>query len=253
MDTADAMLLQEIDTHVLGDRLRAARLARDWTQTDLAGDFVSVGYISRIESGQRRPNTAVLEQLASRLDIAIDELLRGPTAREQDAIKLSLDFAELSLETGEVVEAEASARTARDRARALAHHDMAARAQFLVARALESRAVSTTPSSSSSRWSAAPDGAILRLQAAIALSRCYRESGDLSLAIDIGERVLIELSGTPLDSTDEAVQLAVTRGSRLLRAWRHRSGRAHLPQGDREGRAAGLARRRAPRPTGTPA
>src|SRR5687767_4194013 len=99
MDAVDSMLLQAIDLHVLGDRLRAARLARGWTQTDLAGDLVSIGYVSRIESGQRRPNAATLESLASRLDIAIDELLRGPTAREQDAIRLSLDYAELSLET----------------------------------------------------------------------------------------------------------------------------------------------------------
>jgi tetratricopeptide (TPR) repeat protein len=54
------------------------------------------------------------------------------------------------------------------------------------------------------------DGGILRIQAAIALSRCYRDSGDLGLAIEAGERVLDELSGTPLDSADEAVQLAVT-------------------------------------------
>ena len=195
MDTADALLLQEIDTHVLGDRLRAARLARDWTQTDLAGDFVSVGYVSRIESGQRRPNTAVLEQLASRLDIAIDELLRGPTAREQDAIKLSLDFAELSLETGEVVEAEASARTARDRARTVAHTEMAERAQFLVARALEAQGRLDDAILELEPLVPAPTGSILGLRAAIALSRCYRESGDLALAIDIGERVLIELSG----------------------------------------------------------
>ena len=210
MDAADAMLLQEIDPYVLGERLRAARLAKDWTQTDLAGDLVSVGYISRIESGQRRPNTAVLERLATRLDIAIDELLRGPTARELDAIKLSLDFAELSLETGEIVDAEASARTARDRARALAHHDLVDRAQFLVARALEGQGSLNDAILELEPLVTEPVGSILRIQAAIALSRCYRESGDLSLAIDLGERVLRELSGKPLDSTDESVQLAVT-------------------------------------------
>ncbi len=114
---------------------------------------VSVGYISRLESGQRRPNTAVLEQLASRLDIAIDELLRGPTAREQDAIKLSLDYAELSLETGDVVEAEARARDARDRARALAHHEMAGpRRSSSSPERWRGRATWTTRSWSSSRW-----------------------------------------------------------------------------------------------------
>lgn len=204
------MLLQAIDLRVLGDRLRAARLARGWTQTDLAGDLVSTGYVSRLESGQRRPHAPVLEGLASRLDIAIDELLRGPTAREQDAIRLSLDYAELSLETGDTVEGEARARDARDRARAIAHTEMAERAQFLVARALEQQGNLNDAILELEPLVTSPLGSILSLRAAIALSRCYRESGDLSLAIDLGERVLHELDGTPLDSTDEAVQLSVT-------------------------------------------
>ncbi|MGZ5398605.1 MAG: helix-turn-helix domain-containing protein, partial [Nocardioides sp.] len=210
MDPVDAMVLQAIDLRVLGDRLRAARLARGWTQTDLAGELVSVGYVSRLESGQRRPNTAVLESLASRLDIAIDELLRGPTAREQDAIRLSLDFAELSLETGDTIEGEARARDARDRARSIAHTEMADRAQYLVARALEQQGSIDDAILELEPLVTSPVGSLLSVKATIALSRCYRESGDLSLAIDLGERILIELSGTPLDSTDEAVQLAVT-------------------------------------------
>jgi len=210
MDTVDSVLLQAIDLRVLGDRLRAARLARGWTQTDLADGLMSVGYVSRIESGQRRPNTGVLESLASRLDIAIDELLRGPTAREQDAIRLSLDFAELSLETGDTIEGEARARDARDRARAIAHHEMADRAQYLVARALEQQGSVDDAILELESLVTSPVGSLLSVKATIAVSRCYRESGDLSLAIDLGERVLIELSGTPLDSTDEAVQLAVT-------------------------------------------
>jgi len=210
MDTVDSVLLQAIDLHVLGDRLRAARLARGWTQTDLADGLMSVGYVSRIESGLRRPNTGVLESLASRLDVAIDELLRGPTAREQDAIRLSLDFAELSLETGDTIEGEARARDARDRARAIAHHEMADRAQYLVARALEQQGKVDDAILELEALVTSPVGSLLSVRATLALSRCYRESGDLSLAIDLGERVLIELSGSPLDSTDEAVQLAVT-------------------------------------------
>ena len=210
MDPVDALVLQAIDLHVLGDRLRAARLGRGWTQTDLAGDLCSVGYVSRLESGQRRPHTAVLEALASRLDIAIDELLRGPTAREQDAIRLSLDFAELSLETGDTIEGEARARDARDRARAIAHPEMAERAQYLVARALEQQGSVDDAILELEPLVTSPLSSLLGVKATIALSRCFRESGDLSLAIDLGERVLVELSGSPLDSTDEAVQLAVT-------------------------------------------
>ena len=224
MDTAAATLLNEIDPGELGERLRAARVAKGWTQTELAGDLVSVGYVSRIESGQRRPNGGVLEALASRLGMPVDQLLRGETAREQDEIRLALDFAELSLENGELVEAEMRAREARDRARAVARRDLADRAQYLVARALEGQGNiddaiieleplvgaiplgKPRPSAPDSK----PGIAIPRVQAAIALSRCYRVSGDLNLAIEVGERLLEELEGTPLDSVDEAVQLAVT-------------------------------------------
>lgn len=213
MDAVDALLLQAIDLRVLGDRLRAARLARGWTQTELADGLMSVGYVSRLESGQRRPNTATLESLASRLDIAIDELLRGPTAREQDAIRLSLDFAELSLETGDVIEAEAKAREARDRARLLRHTEMEGRAQYLVARALEQQGNLDDAILELEPLVASPVGSSIGLHAAIALCRCLRECGDLNLAIDMGERVLDELDGTPLDGVDEAVQLSVTVGA----------------------------------------
>ena len=137
MNLADSALLQEIRPYELGSRLRAARLARGWTQTELAGDLVSVGYVSRLESGHRRPNAEVLEALAQRLGVSTDQLLRGATAPEQDELRLALDFAELSLENGEHAEAEVQARQARDRARAIVHHDLAFRATYLVARALE--------------------------------------------------------------------------------------------------------------------
>ena len=44
----------------------------------------------------------------------------------------------------------------------------------------------------------------------MALSRCYRESGDLVRAIEIGERQLDALRRLDLNGSDEAVQLAVT-------------------------------------------
>lgn len=210
MEASDSVLLQDIDPRLLGSRLRAARLARGWTQTDLAGDLVSVGYISRLESGQRRPLAHVLESLASRLDIAIDELLRGPTARQQDAVKLSLDYAELALESGDLLEAESRARETRDRARALPHVDLAGRATFLVARTLEVQGNIDDAILELEEIVEAPLTTLLSVKAAISLSRCYRESGDLHQAIDAGERVLRRLQDTPLDSTDEAVQLTVT-------------------------------------------
>src|SRR4051794_10679446 len=210
MDTRDADLLKEIEPSELGNRIRAARVARGWTQTQLAGDDISVGYVSRIESGQRRPNSSTLDDLAARLGVPVDHLLRGVTAREYDEIKLTLDFAELSLESGQHVEAEARAREAIDRATSGSQDELAYRGRFLAARALEGQGNLDDAILGLEPLLAVRDGGLLRVKASIAMVRCLKDSGDLSRAIEVGEQVLASLAGSHIDSCDEAVQLTVT-------------------------------------------
>src|SRR4051794_18312090 len=213
MDVRDADLLKELDPTELGQRIRAARVARGWTQTQLAGDDISVGYVSRIESGQRRPNSQTLEDLASRLGVPTEHLLRGVTAREYDEIKLTLDFAELSLETGQFVEAEAQARDAVERAAVASQDDLVFRGKFITARALEGQANLDDAILELEPLVYSRNGGVLRIKSAIALCRCYRDSGDFSQAIEVGERILNQLANSPLDATDESVQIAVTLAS----------------------------------------
>ena len=49
-----ADLLAGADMTDVGRRIRQARVTKGLTQTDLAGGEVSIGYVSRIESGKRR-------------------------------------------------------------------------------------------------------------------------------------------------------------------------------------------------------
>jgi transcriptional regulator with XRE-family HTH domain len=210
MDARDADLLKEIDPTELGQRIRAARVAKGWTQTELAGEEISVGYVSRIESGQRRPNSQTLETLAARLGVPTERLLRGVTAREYDEIKLTLDFAELSLETGQHLEAESQARAAVERAEGASQDDLAFRGRFVIARALEGQGSLDDAILELEPLVYSRQGGVLRIKCAIALCRCYRESGDLNKAIEVGERVLAQLGQSPLDGTDESVQMAVT-------------------------------------------
>lgn len=210
MDSWEADLLKEIDPVELGQRLRSARVAKGWTQTEMASGEVSVGYVSRIESGQRRPNPHVLDDLALRLGVPVDHLLRGVSGREYDEIKLTLDFAELSLETGDCVEAEARAREALDRAVASSQEELARRARYLIARSLEGQGSLDDAILELEPLVAADNGGLFRVKCAIALSRCYRESGDLNKAIEIGEDIVAKLERSTLDSSDEAVQMAVT-------------------------------------------
>ena len=210
MDARQADLLRKIDPGELGQRLRAARVAKGMTQTDLAGAEVSVGYVSRIESGHRRPNLQVLTDLCQRLGTPVEQLLMGVAPQELEQIRLNLDFAELSLESGQPQIAESQAREARDQAEAAALKELVYRARFLIARALESQGLVDDAIIELETLLSPRVGTVMHIKVGIALSRCYRESGDFSKAVEVGEMILEQLADTPLDSTDEAVQMAVT-------------------------------------------
>ena len=211
MDARQLDQLQGCDPAELGRRLRAVRVLKGMTQSDVAGSAISVAYLSRMESGQRRPTAKVLAEIAQRLGVSVEELLSERVPREIDEIRLMLDYAQLSLESGEAREALAHVREARVRLATSPADALNERARFLDARALE--ALGLTDEAIDELESLVGDDTVsglTRARAGIALSRVYRESGDLGRAIDTGERVLAELTASGLDSCDEAVQLAVT-------------------------------------------
>jgi len=203
-------MLRQVDPADLGNRIRAARVAKGMTQADLAGAEVSIGYVSRIESGQRRPNGKVLQQLAVRLGSTVDQLLGGVSPEQSDEIRLMLDYAELSLESGSPQEAAAHASQALELARTVSLDDMATRARYLHARAQEAQGHLEDAIIELEAVTAGSATGLLQVRAGIALSRVYRESGDFAQAIETGERILAQLDQTPLADTDESVQLAVT-------------------------------------------
>ncbi len=64
----------------VGARLRAARLAKKYTQNQLARPDFSVSYVSAIERGQIQPSLRALEILAQRLELSTTDLLPAPSA-----------------------------------------------------------------------------------------------------------------------------------------------------------------------------
>ena len=210
MDARQADALRTIDPAQLGQRIRAARLAKGLTQGEITGGEVSVAYVSRIETGHRRPNGRLLAEIAGRLGTSPEQLLHGVAPRELDEIRLTLDYAELSLESGQAQEAEAKAREGMERATSASLEDMADRGRFLHARALEALGELDDAIIELESLGSRPISGVIRAQVGIALSRCYRESGDLTKAIETGERVLAGLEECGLESSDEAVQMAVT-------------------------------------------
>ncbi len=210
MDPRQADQLQAIDPALLGRRVRAARLAAGLTQGQLGGDDATVSYVSRIESGQRRPDGRVLLTLAARLDMPVDSLLADSGDDQEAALRLEIDFAELALETGEAPAALQRLDTALSRRLEAAPRELTRRARILRARALEALGELDEALTAWDGLLAEDPRGQHALTCGIALSRCHRESGDLGRAISVGEDLMRGLEGLGLDGGDEAVQLSVT-------------------------------------------
>jgi transcriptional regulator with XRE-family HTH domain len=210
VDPRQADLLQVIDPALLGRRVRAARRAGGLTQSQLGGDDVTVSYISRIESGQRRPDGRVLVKLADRLGIPVDSLLADPGDDHEAALRIEVDFAELSLETGEPQAALERLDVALSEQLDGGPRELSQRARVLRARALEAVGdIDTAVAAWEGLLAEDPHGTHA-LTCGIALSRCHREAGDLGRAISVGEDLLRGLEERHLGGGDEAVQLTVT-------------------------------------------
>jgi transcriptional regulator with XRE-family HTH domain len=206
-----ADLLAAADMVEVGRRIRQVRVARGLTQAQLAGDAVSVGYVSRIESGQRRPDLGVLETLAARLHLAPLGLLRGGPDPSISGLGVRLDHAELSLRGGSPEEAERALDAVWTAVTTCGVPELAARARLT--RALTLEALGRLDEAITELEDQLADGShesAHSTRAAIALSRCYRETGDLARAIETGERHLALLRRLGLDGTDDVVQLVVT-------------------------------------------
>jgi transcriptional regulator with XRE-family HTH domain len=97
--------LADADLLSLGKRIRDCRAIRGLTQGAVAGTDMSVAYLSRIEAGQRRPHMRILELIARRLDMTVEELLGAPKTNEFDPTEVELCFAEVALASGQAEEA----------------------------------------------------------------------------------------------------------------------------------------------------
>jgi len=210
VDTELAGLLRTIDLTTLGTRIRNARLAKGLTQAQVAADDASTAYISRIEAGHRRPDGRLLERIAARLDTTLEQLLHGVDAGQRAEATLKLDYAEIALASGEAGDALTRTQEVIEQIDGGVLPELRPRALYLRALAHEATGRLDDAIIGFEDLMAGASPADLWLGAAIALSRCYRESGDIARAIDIGTNALDRLAEYDLDGTDEAVQLAVT-------------------------------------------
>lgn len=73
----------------VGEKLRAARVAQHYTQSQLAAPDFSVSYISAIERGQIHPSLRALEILAGRLGLAATQLLPNRSLSDEHQSSLT--------------------------------------------------------------------------------------------------------------------------------------------------------------------
>jgi tetratricopeptide (TPR) repeat protein len=225
VDIRLAELSRTVDVAVLGQRLRSARVAAGLTQAELAGDEVTAAYISRIEAGQRRPEAKLLERMAARLDVELSSLVDAPVNQRADELRVRLDHAELSLVSGD-------AQTALDSVdevlaeESFADAEVVRRGRQVRALALEALGRSGEAIRLLEDLVTHPTPDVGWVKAVIALSRCYRESGDFARAIEVGERAGGMIDELGLAGTTEAIQLTVT----IAGAYLERGDLAHALQ-----------------------
>jgi transcriptional regulator with XRE-family HTH domain len=208
MDDAPEIHLASVNLVDFGRRLRSTRVARGLTQEAVAGKEISGAYVSRIEAGQRRPEPRVAELLAERLGTTLDYLVTGVEPKYAEEIRLALRYAELALHSGEAHDAEVQLRKLLiDSSSDLG--PLRAEAEWIHARSLEAIGRLDDAATILERL-AAQRNQPLWLPATIALCRCYREAGDLSRSIDVGQAALRHAESLGLDGTEDAVLIAVS-------------------------------------------
>ena len=166
--------------------------------------------MSRIESGQRRPELALLESLAKRLGTTALSLLTGAPDPTSDRIRVALDHADLALRGGAPDDARTQLDEIGPEVDRGAFPDLHRRWRYLRALTAEAAGDLDEAIVGLEDLIAGDEDAPESTRMAIALSRCYRESGDFSRAIETGQRCLESLQARHLDGSDDAVQLAVT-------------------------------------------
>lgn len=213
MRTMDAQLAarsRSVDPKELGNRIKAFRVAAGLTQSQLAGGDISTAYVSRIEDGQRRPGAALLEQMASRLQVSVDELVLGVSGEVRMELRVQLDYAELAMASGDAKSALRDATAVLEGCRELDDPELRRSARILKATALEAVGEIHEAIRLLEELAAEPVADSGWLKSLIALSRCYRDSGDLVRAIEVGEKAEESIAELGLAGLTEAIQLTLT-------------------------------------------
>ena len=180
------------------------------TQAEVAGELLSVSYISLLESNRRQPTRETVEILARALGCRPNELLGDPSEQARPAA-LAVRHADLRLQSGEA----AAARDGYQRVLRDGVEDPMVRVQAMLglARALqhEGRLNEAVEMYESCVRSGLLDPAhAVSLAVAQGWCRCLFELGELYRAIEVGNRALEEYGRLGAQDSEQSIQLLAT-------------------------------------------
>ena len=88
------VFIMALDYNIIGSRIKQARLAKNYTQEDLAEKIdISVAFLSRVERGNSHINLKRLNQICKLLDVSEGYVLTGVSSDSQNY--LDKEFADL--------------------------------------------------------------------------------------------------------------------------------------------------------------
>lgn len=192
-------------------RLRTMRSARGLTQRQLAGDDLSVSYVSLLEAGRRTPTRDTVRALASSLGCTPAELTGEEDTPATRPAALSLRFGQLALEAGELEQAQEHF----DAALAVPALDPLARTEAVIgtARVLERQGrLREAAAAYEGLVQDAIDSPhyLSSLHVVISWCRCLYELGELTRVVEVGTGAMRELDRLQAWQSDTAVQLLAT-------------------------------------------
>jgi transcriptional regulator with XRE-family HTH domain len=194
----------------IGTRVREIRTSKGLSQQSLAGDGISAGYVSLIESGKRTPSAAIAGRLAERLGVPVEQLVQDDGPPASDHARLEANFARLALANGNPAEAVRCLG-------AIRFHELDSRtageASLVLAEALHEtgdldRAVGVLETlidrcRREQSW-------LMLASAATTLTAMYIESGDMTSGAATARRALSEIQAAGLEGTDDHLRLGAT-------------------------------------------
>ncbi|OIV38720.1 hypothetical protein BIV57_04345 [Mangrovactinospora gilvigrisea] len=206
-----------------GRRLKQLRTERGLTQNQLAGEGMSTGYLSRLESGTRRPTEQAAAHLADRLGVTPADLAAPPARPLEETLAIATGLP--TEQAGELLARALRADTGNNpltRWQALWH--VASWRQGTGERA-EQRAAETELVALADEV----DVAELRVRARARLTRTLRSAGEVSDAVETASAAH-RLAATEGLASDLKVQALLALAPALLEAGRRPEARARVEE-----------------------